>query len=588
MQGRRGRHRARRPRLETLARAAVALTLCAPLATITSTPASAGTTLAVDLLGDLAPDVYLPDSYVGEAPVVAGSDFYFTAYGGYEEIGLYRTDGQPGSWDQVVLPVTQFSCGGNLPGDLTPLGDDGTLLFQACAGQGNNGDQRRLFVTGGSGDTCPIQPGGACDVSLVSGYYGICPDLSLCDRRSGSTMTATATKGVVLAAGLVDLPDDTWESYVNAYHDYLPHRFTRDQSGTLVVTDLVRGFAYDGPRGFPFDPWTNNDPAVHVPIRMVGDLVTTVGDTVYADLYDCDPTAVAGDSVCSEGDAGLELYRLDLSSDANQWQLVADLSPGAASTTFGRALGVVGTALFLEAKPDGAATFGIYRSDGTSLTEVTPPTDPRFAVGDGFAWGDDAAVTDAESVSAGGYLYFAPRNAPFQLWRVGAGQAALVTACSADVVIVGGGFTGLWTAYSLLRRNPARTVVVLEAHTVGAGASGRNGGWCSALLPMGLDAIAAASSRSDAVRFQRVMFDTVDEVARVVETEQIGCGFHKGGTIELARSELQWRRAQAHVEHLEEYGLDHVRLLGPDEVTAMMRALPLWCSSAVSLTTSNL
>ena len=139
-------------------------------------------------------------------------------------------------------------------------------------------------------------------------------------------------------------------------------------------------------------------------------------------------------------------------------------------------------------------------------------------------------------------------------------------------MIVGGGFTGLWTAYSLLRRNPARTVVVLEAHMVGAGASGRNGGWCSALLPMGLDAIAAASSRSDAVRFQRVMFDTVDEVARVVETEQIGCGFHKGGTIELARSELQWRRAQAHVEHLEEYGLDHVRLLGPDEVTAMVRA----------------
>jgi glycine/D-amino acid oxidase-like deaminating enzyme len=48
----------------------------------------------------------------------------------------------------------------------------------------------------------------------------------------------------------------------------------------------------------------------------------------------------------------------------------------------------------------------------------------------------------------------------------------------ADVAIVGAGFTGLWTAHSLLRADPGLRVVVLEREVAGFGASGRNGGWC--------------------------------------------------------------------------------------------------------------
>ena len=46
-----------------------------------------------------------------------------------------------------------------------------------------------------------------------------------------------------------------------------------------------------------------------------------------------------------------------------------------------------------------------------------------------------------------------------------------------DVVIVGGGYTGLWTAYHLLARHPGLSVAVLEREEVGFGASGRNGGF---------------------------------------------------------------------------------------------------------------
>ena len=57
---------------------------------------------------------------------------------------------------------------------------------------------------------------------------------------------------------------------------------------------------------------------------------------------------------------------------------------------------------------------------------------------------------------------------------------------TADVAIVGGGFTGLWTALALTDTDPSMRVVVLEQETVGFGASGRNGGFCEASLTHGL------------------------------------------------------------------------------------------------------
>lgn len=60
----------------------------------------------------------------------------------------------------------------------------------------------------------------------------------------------------------------------------------------------------------------------------------------------------------------------------------------------------------------------------------------------------------------------------------------------ADVCIVGAGYTGLWTAYFLLRGDPGLRVVVVEREVAGFGASGRNGGWCSALFPASTAALA--------------------------------------------------------------------------------------------------
>lgn len=120
---------------------------------------------------------------------------------------------------------------------------------------------------------------------------------------------------------------------------------------------------------------------------------------------------------------------------------------------------------------------------------------------------------------------------------------------AADVAIVGAGFTGLWTAYYLLRARPGLDVLVLEAEHVGFGASGRNGGWVSALWPVSPDTLAARHGRDATLAHLAALRDTVDEVGRVDAEEGLGSGFAKGGTLAVARTEAQEHRARTAATH---------------------------------------
>jgi glycine/D-amino acid oxidase-like deaminating enzyme len=133
----------------------------------------------------------------------------------------------------------------------------------------------------------------------------------------------------------------------------------------------------------------------------------------------------------------------------------------------------------------------------------------------------------------------------------------------ADVAIVGAGFTGLWTAYYLAQRDPGLRIVVCEREIAGFGASGRNGGWCSALFPASLGKLARMSSPDAAVALQRAMHETVDEVGTVAAAEGIDCHWAKGGTVMLARSSAQLQRARAEIDEAREFGFgdEDLRLL---------------------------
>lgn len=120
------------------------------------------------------------------------------------------------------------------------------------------------------------------------------------------------------------------------------------------------------------------------------------------------------------------------------------------------------------------------------------------------------------------------------------------------MAILGAGYTGLWTAYYLLKRNPSLRVVILERDIAGFGASGRNGGWCNADLNAGLHLLTQRFGRQRAVALQQAMFETVDEVGRVAAAEGIDAEFDKGGLLLLARGPHQLPALEAaHREYLE-------------------------------------
>ncbi|HEY5051047.1 MAG TPA: FAD-binding oxidoreductase, partial [Acidothermaceae bacterium] len=143
-----------------------------------------------------------------------------------------------------------------------------------------------------------------------------------------------------------------------------------------------------------------------------------------------------------------------------------------------------------------------------------------------------------------------------------------------DVAIVGAGFTGLWTAYYLLEHDPTLRVVLLEKEIAGFGASGRNGGWCSALFPASMDKIAAQSSRGAALALRRAMRNSVDEVGAVTTGNGIDCDYTKGGTLSLIRSRAQAGRARDKLEHAREWGEtdEDLRLMDAAETSARLNA----------------
>lgn len=140
-------------------------------------------------------------------------------------------------------------------------------------------------------------------------------------------------------------------------------------------------------------------------------------------------------------------------------------------------------------------------------------------------------------------------------------RQALQGDCDVDVAIIGGGLTGLWSAYYLLKKSPGLRVAVLEKEIAGYGASGRNGGWCSALFPASTAALERRHGLDAALAMRRAMIDTVTEVGRASEAEGIDCDFAQGGTLLFARSKPELARAHEEVAETDHYGVDRIEWL---------------------------
>lgn len=144
---------------------------------------------------------------------------------------------------------------------------------------------------------------------------------------------------------------------------------------------------------------------------------------------------------------------------------------------------------------------------------------------------------------------------------------------SYDVVIVGAGYSGLWTAHHLLHLNPSLSIAILDARQPGFGASGRNGGWCSAFSPMSLEAVASHSNKQSAIDLQNALVASVDEIGTHIAKSHIECGWHKGGTLSFASNHLQVAKIRESIAMSRNFGFDDsfIDYLTPDQAEARVR-----------------
>ncbi|NQW61080.1 FAD-dependent oxidoreductase [bacterium] len=128
---------------------------------------------------------------------------------------------------------------------------------------------------------------------------------------------------------------------------------------------------------------------------------------------------------------------------------------------------------------------------------------------------------------------------PYPYWYDDADEPdsnpTLVRTESCDLCIVGGGYTGLWTAIIAKERDPSRDVILIDAHEVGSAASGRNGGFMDSSLTHG---VANAQQRfpNEVNTLEELGLQNLNEIESAIRRYNIDCDYERTGAIDVATS----------------------------------------------------
>jgi glycine/D-amino acid oxidase-like deaminating enzyme len=146
----------------------------------------------------------------------------------------------------------------------------------------------------------------------------------------------------------------------------------------------------------------------------------------------------------------------------------------------------------------------------------------------------------------------------------------------AGVALGGAGYTGLWTAYYLKRARPELEIAILERELAGYGASGRNGGWVSGFFsgPARVyERRAEDAGGAGYAGLQRAMFDTVGEIASVLDEHAIDADLVRGGRLEVALGDAELLRLRRELADGREHGVreEDLRELTLAELDARLR-----------------
>ena len=113
---------------------------------------------------------------------------------------------------------------------------------------------------------------------------------------------------------------------------------------------------------------------------------------------------------------------------------------------------------------------------------------------------------------------------------------------SYDVAIIGGGFSGLWSAYHLLELDPKLSIVIFEAKSIGYGASGRNGGWVSSDYPVYRKTLPKRHGIDSTNNLFKALFSAIDEIGQIAKQHNWQIDYAKGGSLLFARNLAQLKR----------------------------------------------
>lgn len=160
---------------------------------------------------------------------------------------------------------------------------------------------------------------------------------------------------------------------------------------------------------------------------------------------------------------------------------------------------------------------------------------------------------------------------PLSYWLDDPGRPEALPALTGDetcdLLVVGGGYSGLWTALLAKEREPDRDVVLIEGHEAGWAASGRNGGFCAASLTHGFSN-GLARWPGELRVLEELGARNLDAIEAAVARYSLDCDFERSGEIDVATQPHQLAELREVYEQAVKFGVTGLELLDRDEVRA--------------------